>query len=40
MKKIFNFIKDVLESYGRARAASALANIGRYSEARKLMTKE
>ena len=37
MKKIYRFIYELLESVGRARAASVLTRQGRYKEAKELM---
>jgi hypothetical protein len=40
MKKIWHTVLAVLESLGRARAASELARSGRYKEARELFEKD
>lgn len=40
MKGFLNRVLDILESLGRARAASELARAGHYKEAQVLMTKE
>ena len=38
MSAIFNKMNNFFERIGRARAASSLANMGYYDQARKLMT--
>ena len=40
MKQIWHTFLEILESLGRARAASELARLGRYDEARKLYEKD
>lgn len=35
--KIWNFLMEVAESFGKARAAATLSRMGRHEEARKLM---
>jgi hypothetical protein len=38
MKKIWIYLMSVAESFGKARAATTLARMGRYDEARNLMS--
>ena len=40
MKEIWESIVDFFEGLGRARAASELARLGKYEEARKLFEKD
>jgi hypothetical protein len=40
MKRFMNYMMDIFESLGRARAASELARSGRHKEAQALMFKE
>jgi hypothetical protein len=37
MRKIYDFLFSVFDSFGKARAASVLTRMGRHEEARKLM---
>jgi len=39
MKKIWNYLMSVAESFGKARAATTLARMGKYEEARKIMAE-
>ena len=40
MKKIWNYLMAVAESFGQARAATAMARMGKYDAARRIITNE
>ncbi len=39
MKKIWNYLMFMAESLGKARAATTLARMGKYEEARQIMVR-
>lgn len=38
--KLWQFLMDFAEAFGRARAAASLSRIGKYEEARKLILQD
>lgn len=40
MKKIWDYLMAMAESFGKARAATVMARMGKYEDARRIMSNE